>query len=846
MEAQPILEFGTTAEVVRGTDSFSSVSLILLTSEHRTDAQVWHNVRALGAADWRCQVLLIDPLAVETTQPVTRLISKHLVTYRPVPQVFRDLNQALAAAKHEVIVVVDECVKLDPNQWSWVARNRSQSTNPATTPVQAVFQTTIPKAGVKRLLTAFYHGLNRFLLKTNKSPLRPGFIVLSASQTQQLLSPIDSGRLESSTDTGESSDQLTFANTTELLAFARLHRFPIEEIETRVVNTDIPIADRSKQLLKAIRRTIQFWWNRLKFPVDSVTDLGRQPAIPTSVSLAAWSVLIVATCLLLFGNLNYPLFEPDETRNSQLAMNIIHSNNWMSLTLGGEPYWDKPPAQIWAIAFSYKMFGINSMATRLPGALAAALTILLTLGLGQKLIGFRAAFVGAVSLLLSTGFLLLGRFVTLDASLTCCVFSMSLALLLACRRPVPSRASIRGWLLVAGIAAGVGFLVKGPIVLVLGIPPVLVAAWLAGNLSIFKRLHTLLFFVPVLLIAGPWFLATGIVHPDFLTYFFWKHHVVRFADAFNHREPFWYYLPAIFIMMLPVSYLLPSLVKFFGSQKLENRSLRTPDQGFLCLMALWIIGFFSLSESKLPTYILPALPPIALLIGVLLDKKILARSTKAIAARSITNNASRSFLERFPQQMPFWILAISVSIVLVMTLAFQTKLPLPLGWLLVISALLFPIALVPRWTRTSPTIAWSCVALASCCLVTTSVHYLVPQLAHQRSVQSTVAALKRQPEFQSAPIVFFGRKDHGAELMLNPKEIVNFDSWETDAICQYLKQHAQAIIISSDPEITNLRNVLPRTLELQSSLTMRHLYISQAANAVPERTAQSGKWDLVR
>ena len=141
--------------------------------------------------------------------------------------------------------------------------------------------------------------------------------------------------------------------------------------------------------------------------------------------------LLLAAALVFFSSLNYPLFEPDEARNAQLALNVIESGQWMSLTLAEENYWDKPPLQMWAIAASYKVFGVSPLATRLPVAMASMFTILATLLLGKKLLGYRGSWFGGLLLLLTTGFVCVSRYVTMDASLTAMSTIMLLSTYLA-------------------------------------------------------------------------------------------------------------------------------------------------------------------------------------------------------------------------------------------------------------------------------------------------------------------------------------------------------------------------------------------------------------------------------
>src|SRR5207253_338054 len=113
-------------------------------------------------------------------------------------------------------------------------------------------------------------------------------------------------------------------------------------------------------------------------------------------------------------------------------------------------------------------------------------------------------------------------------------------------------------------------------------------------------------------LAGPWYLAVALTQGEFAGHFLWRHNVVRYLAPFDHEEPFWFYLPTLLLGTLPWSLLLPPLVAFLGRRSVRTAARRPAALGFFLLAAVWCLVFFSLSGSKRPGYILPALPPLAL------------------------------------------------------------------------------------------------------------------------------------------------------------------------------------------------------------------------------------------
>jgi 4-amino-4-deoxy-L-arabinose transferase-like glycosyltransferase len=123
------------------------------------------------------------------------------------------------------------------------------------------------------------------------------------------------------------------------------------------------------------------------------------------------------------------------------------------------------------------------------------------------------------------------------------------------------------------------------------------------------------FFAIVLAVNLPWYAAVCWQRPEFVRYFLWQHNVERFVEPFDHIRPVWFYVPILLFGLLPITVLAWPLGRFLTSTKAGDINQRCPAMGYLLLAGLWCIFFFSLAGSKLPTYILPAFPPLCLVLG---------------------------------------------------------------------------------------------------------------------------------------------------------------------------------------------------------------------------------------
>jgi 4-amino-4-deoxy-L-arabinose transferase-like glycosyltransferase len=349
-----------------------------------------------------------------------------------------------------------------------------------------------------------------------------------------------------------------------------------------------PLAGWPTALIPCLRRL----WTHVLFRDATVAD--------SRLRLRNLGLLILLPAALLYPCMTFHLLEPDEGRYAEIPREMLVRGDWVVPRLQGEPYLDKPPLLYWLVMLSYRVYGVHAWAARLVPAIAVHGTILLSYLFGRRLLGERAAFRGALLLTLAPGLTGMGRLLTMDGLLT---FWVTLAIF----------SGWYGWSFVCAMACGFGVLTKGPVAVMLVVPPLVVHRWLfTGTLDLRWR-HVLTFLAVILAVNLPWYVAVWVEQPEFGGYFFIQHNLQRFLAPFDHLEPIWYYAPVLVGGLLPGAILLPGFVRWLTTG--QSVRGRTPELGFVLLAGGWCVLFFSLSGCKLPTYILPAFAPFSLALG---------------------------------------------------------------------------------------------------------------------------------------------------------------------------------------------------------------------------------------
>ncbi len=330
-------------------------------------------------------------------------------------------------------------------------------------------------------------------------------------------------------------------------------------------------------------------------------------------------LLIAAAALLYIPGLGTPsLWDIDEGNNAECAWEMLDSGNWIVPTFNHELRPDKPALLYWCQVAAYHSCGVGEFAARLPSALAALLTVLLTYELGRRLFDAGVALLGGMVLASTLMFCGSAHFANPDALLNACTVLTFLLFWNSFRRNDP------GWLVWCGVSTGLGFLAKGPVGLVL--PVAVINLFLLWSRQLRRSLHPQMLVGVLLwiLVAVPWFALVGAeTKGEFLRGFFVTHNFWRAARAMEgHGGPFYYHAISLLLGFLPWSvFLLPVL----GNVYREVRDTDTDDSPrqamrfLVCWIAVYFIAF-SISRTKLPNYILPLYPAVALLTGRFLDR----------------------------------------------------------------------------------------------------------------------------------------------------------------------------------------------------------------------------------
>jgi hypothetical protein len=359
-----------------------------------------------------------------------------------------------------------------------------------------------------------------------------------------------------------------------------------------------------RALPRSLPGCLPFLWSEVLFG-------GPSSATATPPRLPALLILLLVPGVLLYPCLGFHLFEPDESRYAQIPREMLQAGEWVIPTLQGEPYLDKPPLLYWLVMGSYQVFGVHDWSARLVPALAVHAAILLTYLLGRRSMGDRPAWWAALFLALAPLFIGMTRLLLLDGLLT---LWMVLALFAAFEAVRGERLRWSWWLLAAA-ACGLGVLTKGPVAIVLLVPPLILFRWLSCDGARPGWRGWAAFSAVLVAIALPWYVALALRIPPFASYFLWEHNVQRFLAPSMHTRGVWFYLPVLVLTLLPASLLFAPLARLLLTSDEESRRCRSPEMGFHLLAGGWCIAFFTLSSCKLPTYILPGLPFLALVLG---------------------------------------------------------------------------------------------------------------------------------------------------------------------------------------------------------------------------------------
>lgn len=324
-------------------------------------------------------------------------------------------------------------------------------------------------------------------------------------------------------------------------------------------------------------------------------------------SLRTDGLLLACVCgfLFFFGLAHFGLIGADEPRYAQVAREMLARHDWVTPTLGGTPWLEKPVLYYWEAMVAYRIFGVSDWAARLPSAVDAAC---MALAIYLFLRRFRkgAELDGALMTASAAGVIGFARAASMDMPLAA-TFTIGLLAWYAWQES-GNKGSLTAFYAFIALAT----LAKGPVAPVLAALIIVAFAFAMGD----ERLILRTLWVPGILLftalALPWYAAVQLRNPQFFREFILQHNLARFGtNLYHHKEPFWYYAPVMLIALAPWSgFALAAVAKGADGWYRQRRSLKSED-AFPAFLIIWMIVpllFFSISQSKLPGYIVPAIP----------------------------------------------------------------------------------------------------------------------------------------------------------------------------------------------------------------------------------------------
>ena len=347
------------------------------------------------------------------------------------------------------------------------------------------------------------------------------------------------------------------------------------------------------------------------------------------------ALLLAGFCAFLFfyGLGQFGLIGADEPRYAQVAREMLQRHDWITPVLGGRPWLEKPPLYYWQAIVAYRILGVSDWAARLPSAIDATFLVLAVYFFLRR---FQPGFEldGALIAASSGGIMGFARAASMDMALAA---AFTIALLSWWTWHDTGKrmylASFYGLL-------ALGTLAKGPVA------PFLAFLVIASYAAAVRELRLLLktFWLPGIIlfcvVALPWYFAVQARNPEFFREFIIEHNLGRFSkNLYHHTEPFWFYLPVTALALLPwtvfaIAGFARSLRKWRASRTANGASQGDPEYRLRIFSTCWLVVpviFFSISQSKLAGYILPAIPAGALLLADYLRHRLEQNHARAVA-----------------------------------------------------------------------------------------------------------------------------------------------------------------------------------------------------------------------
>tara|TARA_R110002049_G_scaffold4601_5_gene32017 strand:+ start:32173 stop:34617 length:2445 start_codon:yes stop_codon:yes gene_type:complete len=544
---------------------------------------------------------------------------------------------------------------------------------------------------------------------------------------------------------------------------------------------------------------LRHWWNEIQFPGKSHDGKQkRTSSILGGDTRLRWAplLLLLLAAVFILANLGYPLIDRDETRYAEIPREMLVTGDWVLPKLNFLPYYDKPPLTYWLCAISYLLCGVTEWSARLVPGCAALATLAATMWFGIRTLGRRAGVISGVVLMVSAGFAFLSRYLLIDG-----VFTLWVTLAIFAAYEAIGGSDVNpGWWIASAIFCALSFLTKGPVGWVLWLPPVIAFTWLTNRCAKPRWWYYVLHLGIIVMVSAPWLIAVALQDGQFIPEFLVRHHLQSFAGGF-HPKPIWFFVPVLLVAGHPWSFMSIPYCRFLLSRDPDLSKRRPPIIGFLLLTAGWCFLFFSLSGCKLPTYLLPAAPPLALMMGHYLEQ-ILRSPKESQHFRFVTS----------------WSVPLAVVTTCIIGVGFAVygstsgyvSITTAMFWGLFWITTLFAFLLLFDGSADGRR-GWILTNTLSCCLAIMVMHQFVPAYSRNRSIVGTASALsvplKRDRRLPMATVSF---EFSEVPFYLERNDVVHVDHPDVNRLQDFARNNRDSmLIVNRDVSVAQLQQLLP-------------------------------------
>ncbi|MFJ5382354.1 glycosyltransferase family 39 protein [Cupriavidus sp. CER94] len=346
----------------------------------------------------------------------------------------------------------------------------------------------------------------------------------------------------------------------------------------------------------------------------------RQAGLPVGMVV----FVVLAVLLVWFGTLDYRhLLRPDEGRYAEISREMFVTGDWVTIRYNALKYFEKPPFHMWVTTIAYELFGVGDWQARLCVALSGIVGLGVTMLATARWFGCRAGLLAGLVMLAMPMWSVAGHFNSLDMTLSGALACVLGCMLLAQHPDTPPGAR-RAWMLACWVAMGVAILTKGLVGIALPGLVLVVYTLLTRDLGLWRRLHLPTGILAMLVVTVPWFWLISTKNPEFPHFFFIHEHWDRYTSTVHARKgSVWYFVPLLLAGMLPWLGLVPRMWEVVRDRAGAQRGAGGKPFQPALMSLVWfaaIFVFFSMSGSKLPGYIVPVFPALAILAAVALDQ----------------------------------------------------------------------------------------------------------------------------------------------------------------------------------------------------------------------------------